>query len=145
MYLRLLEFSFPDESIITMFRSRGPAQGVISIEVNPGFSFLLVQDLQSIVVDQDVCAAALHFICRDSSLDTPDRGHDDGFETFLVDRTLDRDVWQWSSRHSDGQHGRVESAVLLHLADRSKDLCKAADNDLSEELDFTLAGHQHLS
>ena len=94
MYLRLLELSFPDESIITMFGSRGPAQRIVSIEVNPGFSFSLVQYLQSIVVDQNVCASALHFICRDRSLDTSDRGHDDGFETFFVDRTLDRDVWK---------------------------------------------------
>ena len=124
-----------------MFGSRGPAQRIVSIEVNPGFSFSLVQYLQSIVVDQNVCASALHFICRDRCLDTSDRGHDDGFETFFVDRTLDRDVWQWSSCHSDGQHGRVESAVLLHLANRSQDLCKAADDDLCEELDLTLAGH----
>lgn len=155
-----------------MFRSRCPSERIIGVKINSGFPLLVVEQLESVVVDENVGTSALHLIRRNCSFDTSDGGYDDRIETFLVDGTLNCHVWKCARCHSDGQHGRVESAVFFHLMDRATSkgyrlkvskcfslvllldcqekhvlylhaLSKAADNDLCEKL-FLLSGDRLL-
>lgn len=102
-----------------MFGSRCPSERIIGVKVNSGFPLLVVEQLESVVVDENVGTSALHLIRRNCSFDTSDGGYDDRIETFLVDGTLNCHVWKCARCHSDGQHGRVESAVFFHLMDRA--------------------------
>lgn len=60
-----------------MLRTSSPSDRVISVELDPGSSLLLIDDLQSIVVDEHVGGPPLEFIRRDGLFDRFDRGSND--------------------------------------------------------------------
>lgn len=130
----LFEFSLSCESINTMLGPSSPSDTVVGIEVNARSSLVLVDQLQSIVVDEHVGRATLKFVCRNCLFDRSYRGHNDGVQPFLVDRTLDRDMWKSSILETRRAVRRKEFGVLGHLANRPNALCETADNDLSKKL-----------
>lgn len=88
----LLKFSFSYEPVCTMFRTRSPSDGMIRVKVNTGLSLLLVDDLETVVVDEHVGRPSLKLIGRDGGFDGLDRRCNDRVKTFFVNRTLDCDV-----------------------------------------------------
>lgn len=131
---RLLEFALSDEAIGAMLGSGRPANAVVGVELDPRLAFILIHELQTIVVHHDVRTTPLHFVRRDGGLDRFNGWCDDGRETFLVHWTLDRHVWEWSAGQSYWKHRRVESAIQFHLFDGADHLRETADDDLREEL-----------
>lgn len=121
-----------------MLGAGGPSDTVVGIKVDARSALFLVDQLQSIVVDEHVCRAALKFICRNCLFDGSHRWHNDGLQSFLVDGTLDRDVGKIPVCQTRRAVGREELRVLSHLANRTNALCETADNDLGEKL-------QHVS
>lgn len=104
-----------------MFWSCDPANIVLLIEVQSCLSKFRSDELETVVVDENVGGTTLHLVCADSRLDTADGRHDDTFETFLVHRHLNSDVWKviaaveafWSSTS-------IEARVLVDLSDRAE-------------------------
>ena len=126
-----------------MLGTGGPANAVIRIEVNASLALILVEKLETVIVDEDVGATALQLISSDGGFDRLDRRRDDRRETLLVHWALDRDVRQCVRGESVWEHGGVEAAILLHLLDGSDALSDATDDDLSEELLILLAWDVH--
>jgi len=139
----LLELSAAHETIGIVLRTGGPANAVIRIEVDASLALILVEKLETVIVDENVGASALKFVSRDGGFDRLDRRRDDRRETLLVHWALDRDVRQCVRGESVWEHGGVETAILLHLLDGSDALSDATDDDLSEELLILLAWDVH--
>lgn len=129
----LLEFATTEETVLAMLWSGDPSDVVGLVEVNTSLSLGFVNKLETIVVDEDVGGTTLHLIGGNTLLDGADGGKDDSLQAFLVDRALNGDVRQLSAIQSWGCLGGEELGVAVELGDRSKDLCKTSDNDLSEE------------
>lgn len=130
----LFEFPLSRETIETMLGAGSPSDTVVGIKVDARPSLFLVNNLQSIVVDEHVCRATLQFIGGDCLFDGSHRGHNDGLQPFLVDRTLNRDMGKGSVLDTRRAVCREEFGVLGHLANRTNALCETADNDLGEKL-----------
>ena len=64
--------------------------------------------MESVVVDEEVRAAALEFVGRDCGFDAADCRGDGGGEVFFVDGALDRDVWECGGAEAGDGVGGVE-------------------------------------
>jgi len=88
----MLTFSLSDE-IITMLWSGSPSDAVVGIKFDSGTSFLLVDNLETVVVDEHVGGASLQLISGDGLFNGLDCWCDDGAKALLVDGALNGDVW----------------------------------------------------
>ncbi len=71
-----------------------PSNAVVSIELDSSTSLLLVDDLETIIVDEHVGGSSLEFVGGDGLFDGLDGWRNDGAQTLLIHRALDRDVRQ---------------------------------------------------
>ena len=141
----LLELSLPHEPILAMLRTCGPTDRVVSIEFNTSPSLVLVNDLETVIVDEHVRGTALEFIGGDGLFDRLDCGRNDRVQTFLVHRALHSDVRQSTVPDPRRSLCRVELRVHLQLSDGTETLRETTDYDLSEELDALISLFDTLS
>lgn len=119
-----------------MFGTRSPSDAVVRVEFDSGLALLLVDQLETVVVDENVRRATLQFVRGDGLLDRLDGWRDDGCKTFLVHRALDGDVGKVATLNATWKHGRVVARVHRHLAYGTDALRNATNDDLSEELEI---------
>lgn len=119
---------------MAMLGASGPSNTVVRIKVNALASLFFIYNLESIVVDEHICRATLEFICRNSLLDRPDGRHNNGVQTFLVNRTLDGNMGKDSILQTWRAVCRKELGILGHLAHRTDALRKTANDHLSKKL-----------
>jgi len=130
----LLEFSFSNEPINIVSRSSCPANLIIGIEFDASLALFGRDELETIVIDEDVCRAPLEFVCRDRLLYRSHSRNDNAVKTLFVDWALDRDMWQHIGAQAH-RRGRGEIfRVLGEMLDWTDDLCNGTDNDRGEEL-----------
>jgi hypothetical protein len=72
----------------------GPPDVVVGVEVGACLAVFGGDELQTVVVDEDICCAALQFIGGDGLLDGANGGCDDGVEALFINGALDGYVWK---------------------------------------------------
>lgn len=97
---------------------------------------LLVKVMHTVVIHEDVCGASVRFIVSDSGFKRLYCRFDDGVKAFLVDRTLNGSMRQWSVLDVEALHRtrRVVFRVCFQLADGAKELEQGVDDGMAKEL-----------
>lgn len=132
----LLELSLTDETLGAVLGTGGPPDVVVGVEVDTGVALVLVDQLQTIVVEQHVAGATLKFVGRHGSFARLDGGSNDTLQTLLVHGALDSDVGKRVTidrSNAAREQSRVETGVRGNLLDGTDNLGGTSDNDLSEE------------
>ena len=104
-----LELSFALETIDVVSWTSGPADVMVGVELGACLAVLSGDKLQAVVVDEDVCCAALQLVGGDGLFDRPDCGCDHGVKSFFVDGALNGDVWEIVGR----EPGRRDSGEVF--------------------------------
>ena len=119
-----------------MFGTCNPSDGVVRVELDPSASLFLSNNLKAVVVDEHVGRAALELIGGNSLLNRLHRRGNDSGQTFLVHRTLDGDVRQYTILQSWRTSRGIILRVHMHLTNRTDALGDTSNNDLSKELAY---------
>ena len=102
-----------------MCRPRNPTDILLGIERNTCVTVGLVEQLKTIVVDEDIGSTTLSGVCMNGTFEIGNAGCDDMGKGFLVHGHLDSDVREGAVNLFVGSraNGRIVSRILVVLSD----------------------------
>ena len=120
-----------------MLRPCHPPNVVLIVKILTGSRVRRVDELHAVVVDEDVCGPALHFVRGNGSLKRANGWFNDRPKTFFVDGTLDRHMGKrpFLSVQSLWWFAGIVFCIPVHLTDGPNKLSDVSDESLEEELE----------